>query len=381
MKSAREMSDDELKFAIGELLGPMDVDAIRAFAAEIEALEPTGVRVYVRGVLTAFGEDDVDAALELLSQAVALGETDARIERSTYYVELLDEPNHPTVAEDIAFLRKNPVNEAQQHRYIKLLYAFATDRQARKDYALAIELFGELLPFFEDSPANRALLLHDRSRCHFHLGQLAESLRDAEARLALEPESRKAWQTRASVREAMGDAAGAAEDRQRGDAFFDVETSAEERAELKKTLATDKQENLTTRYELFGGRGLEIPGFVEQVIESGWSCCVFPADDEETPDLTYSVGLFYRHGHPEIMVLSRDDDTVNVKSTLDRLEREIADGKVVAKGDTLEIGDKKAVLEAPAEADLAKFPFGYGGFFYRHFMDTTEVPLLLARLD
>jgi hypothetical protein len=34
----------------------------------------------------------------------------------------------------------------------------------------------------------------------------------------------------------------------------------------------------------------------------------------------------------------------------------------------------------PTAKDLATYPYGYGGHFYRHFMDRNEVPLLLARL-
>ena len=81
------------------------------------------------------------------------------------------------------------------------------------------------------------------------------------------------------------------------------------------------------------------------------------------------------------MFHSRNLHLDDIKSNVSELVERIRDGHVVKAGDSFELEDKRVQFEEPTAEELAKYPYGYGVHFYRHFFDRPNVPLLLARFS
>lgn len=326
-----------------------------------------------RGMREAL-EGDLDTGIGVLGEAVALGNVDARLQRAL--LRTLADQEWDQVIEDVAALKHTALAfDDQRSLYELLLEKVADQLQSRREFPRALETWNELLARVPDL----ALGFQRRSRCHFHLGQLELALKDADRHLELEPENRLAWLGRAAVKKALGDLDGAAADEKAGAPFYDLQVSAEVRAQAKTLLEGDRDQNLNARLNFFQEMGLPHLDVALQVLEEEWVFCFIPSEDERL-DLSFTVGFFYRFGHPELMFHSRDVDFDVMKQAVTELLERVRDGHVVKAGDTLELDGRSVTFTVPTAQDLVDYPYGYGGHFYRHFMDRTDVPLLLARL-
>ncbi len=142
-------------------------------------------------------------------------------------------------------------------------------------------------------------------------------------------------------------------------------------------------------------------GFVPLVIENGFTCVVVPGEDADQ-DLAFSVGFFYSFGFPEVMLLAdapglgiedlqpilmaaarrvvedeEDDEGLEDEALLEARAERLADYVLDA---IAERGLATDAVTSPDAPFLERYAYGYGWYFYRHFADTTQVPLLLARV-
>jgi hypothetical protein len=187
--------------------------------------------------------------------------------------------------------------------------------------------------------------------------------------------------------------------------FDDFEASPAELARFAALLDEDPEKNLGERFEFFKRQDEhateESLGFVPLIIENGFTCVGVPGEDEDK-DLAFSVGFFYSFGFPEVMLLAdapglgiedlqpilmgaarslieeeEDEDELEDEALLQARAERLAEYVFDA---IAERGLSTDAVASPDAAFLERYAYGYGWYFYRHFADTTQVPLLLARV-
>lgn len=179
------------------------------------------------------------------------------------------------------------------------------------------------------------------------------------------------------------------------DPFTDFSATQKELAAFAGWLKKDRRDNLARRLDFFTEQDpvktIENLGFVVKIVKHGYTCLAFPIDDEI---LAYSVGYYYSFGFPELMLVapagtSPESLSVVVTSLGDGLKSETAPDDFRAGAGVLarhaspalkKAGLRADRLESPQDATLDTYSYGFGWYFYRHFMDSARVPLLLARL-
>ena len=173
-------------------------------------------------------------------------------------------------------------------------------------------------------------------------------------------------------------------------------------ARLMKMRHEDPVENLAERFDYFAEKNPLLTeqrfGFVRKIVKNG-----FTVIGIRELGLAYTVGLWYSHSYPEIMLVSRSPeatmDKLNavLQDTGDKLWREIPVEQKVWKADPRGFLEPRAQrigqlafaalrqqslkVEAFHNADpdfLKAFPYGYGFHFYLQFADETDVPILHA---
>ncbi|HBP16954.1 MAG TPA: hypothetical protein DEA08_04045 [Planctomycetes bacterium] len=152
--------------------------------------------------------------------------------------------------------------------------------------------------------------------------------------------------------------------------------------------AEDPEANLIERFEFFlaqdEGTAQQLFGFVPIILRSGWVAIVTPQAGGET--LAFSVGLHYRFGHPEILLVGaippREAQAV-INAVGAQVCMSSPGHSVESIGPNPEAGITARYeferLDSSAEL-LDRYPYGYGWYFYRHFTshDPREIPLLLG---
>ncbi|MGE0492152.1 MAG: hypothetical protein AB7S38_23260 [Vulcanimicrobiota bacterium] len=179
--------------------------------------------------------------------------------------------------------------------------------------------------------------------------------------------------------------------------FSDYQASPEQVREFQ---TLERQDNLVRRYAYFQQQNGPLTeqrlGFVPLVIENRFTCVAVPGAE----NMACSVGFWYNFWSPELMLVGQ----VPMKSmhrTIEVMGAMLEDGNQQAyrqdPGGYLQARMKKmaSVLGAclrelglttqalvPADDDfLDRHPYGYGGYFYAHFLDDPwSVPLVKAEL-
>lgn len=334
-----------------------------------------GLLLVGRGIQTAFEGDDLDGGIALLDEAAELGDVDGLLQSAL--VRSLAEQEWDRIDAAVQKLTTMTLLEDQQSAYATVLEKLADRLQAEQKFDRALPLWNALVAI----DPNAATAYRRRARIYFHTKDFKRALADADKHVELEPRNRLAWLGRAVVKEALGDVAGAAADRRSGEPFYDVDTSEAVAAQAAELLAGDRDDNLASRLSFFNQLGLSDLDIAVIVHDEQWAWSVIPAENGSI-ELSYTVGLFYRYAHPELVVHSRDLDPDDLKNAISELVTNAQDGQTAKVGDVVTVGDVKVSLEVPTAEDLAKHPYGYGMHFYRHFMDRTEVPpMLLARFS
>ncbi|HZU95876.1 MAG TPA: DUF4262 domain-containing protein [Planctomycetota bacterium] len=183
--------------------------------------------------------------------------------------------------------------------------------------------------------------------------------------------------------------------------FADFDMTVEELSLLQRERDTDRAGNLERRMDHFVDQRPDLAmrklGFVPNIMKNGFTCVGVPGEGESS-DLAFSVGFFYSYGHPELMLVGAS--VVAMQKVIEAIGQEIKRGgeQVVGPRDkkkltenatrlveTLQKTLASQKLEAkkiamPDEAFLEEYAYGYGWYFYRHFLDDANVPLLMARL-
>jgi tetratricopeptide (TPR) repeat protein len=289
--------------------------------------------------------------------------------------ELLERKDFAPARTKIARALEGAVTPAQKRALVSRLFWVAGGLQRLEAYGRAISTWTLYLK--HDPRTARAWQY--RGRCFFHLGEPRKAIRDFTRQLELAPEDRAGWLSRAEAYAANGDAARAAADQARADAIYDFPIPPPRLRELRALLAADPERNLALRLEHFRNEDRALAdkrfAFVPLIQEYGWTCAHFAADAEAPLDLTYTVGLFYRFGHPELHVRSRGVDPMVLKARLNAI------GQRIAQGHEVGASPEEGLRFRPARKDVLElYPFGFGEYFYRHFADTSVVPLRMATL-
>lgn len=364
---------------------PEDWEQAKLQAAERVGADPSDWEA--RFVLARCEEqDDIAKAWDLYATLIVDKPSDLearmrRLDLTAVHIKhgILEEKYIQAGKEDATALRENP----DVGQVLELLHGncevLATGFQAHKRYAEALAYWDYLISESDDNPT----YLQRRARCHYFLGNYAESIADATRLIEHDPKRRVAWGIRAQSRQAAGDLAGAAADGAREDAIFDYDISGEERVELARILAADKDENLRARYTIFSRKAAKAEqdfGFVKKILGSGWSINHYPSQWDQPLDLTYSVGFFYRTGQPDVMVVSEGIPPEEITESLNVLGRDLLAGRVLAAGDSVTLCGRSVRLENRNEEVDHPYAYGFGGSFYANFMNRAHTPLLMARL-
>ncbi len=189
------------------------------------------------------------------------------------------------------------------------------------------------------------------------------------------------------------------------DPFTDFAASKAELATLQKGRDEDRAGNLRRRMDFFvaqsAAKARKNLGFVPNIVQNGFTCVGVPAEGGNR-DLAFSIGLFYTFGFPELMLVG-DSPEVDVRALNaivqmtsqmcvkdgTRLTSAIDRKTLSANGAQL-VGALQFAIESagftatwwgqPDEKFLGQYAYGYGWYFYRHFLDDAQVPLLAAKI-
>lgn len=163
-------------------------------------------------------------------------------------------------------------------------------------------------------------------------------------------------------------------------------------------------ENLAERFGYFASKNPLLTeqrfGFVRKIVRSN-----FTVIGIRELGLAYTVGLWYSHSFPELMLVSRSAEASMEKMNLalqesgNQLWRERSveadvwrrDPRAFVEPRACRLGqiafkalrDQGLRTETFDNADpdfLKAYPYGYGFHFYQRFADETEVPILKAEL-
>ncbi len=173
--------------------------------------------------------------------------------------------------------------------------------------------------------------------------------------------------------------------------FDDFTATQADLDRFTKLAEEDPEANLVERFSFFLGQSertaQQMFGFVPIILDSGWVAIVSPQDDGET--LGFSVGLHYRFGHPEVMLIGaippREAQAV-INAVGARVSKSPKGRAVNAVGPDPEAGISaryEFVRLDPSSEILDKYPYGYGWYFYRHFTSHLpgETPLLIGKVS
>lgn len=199
--------------------------------------------------------------------------------------------------------------------------------------------------------------------------------------------------------------------------FDDFKASPAELERFAALLASDPDANLQRRFEFFLDQDAEAAtqklGFVPLIEKNGFTCIHVPGAPPKSPggragkDLVFSIGYWYSFGFPELMLLGgRGVGAEQLQPVLQQLGVELERVAADEPDDRPPPADRRAWLTervqrfAPVAADVIRasglpihslespeptflevHAYGYGWYFYRHFMDTVDVPLVLARVE
>jgi hypothetical protein len=180
-----------------------------------------------------------------------------------------------------------------------------------------------------------------------------------------------------------------------------------DKVELASWATLDRAENLARRLAHFTKQNPSAVqrslGFVPLIAQNRFTCVGVPGERGKR-DLVCSVGLFYSFGYPDLMLRGDDD-----QATVERLQPviEAVGRRIAAAEDTgpvdLDRPDARAILNrraprlaaivqeelraaglktdrvrSPDRAFLDDYAYGYGFYFYCHFLKPMSVPLLMA---
>ncbi len=173
--------------------------------------------------------------------------------------------------------------------------------------------------------------------------------------------------------------------------FDDFTATPADMRRFAKLAEEDPEANLMERFEFFlaqnEGAAQQQLGFVPIILNSGWVAVVSPQDEGET--LAFSVGLHYRFGHPEVLLIGAIPPP-EAQAVINAVGAQVC---MSPKGQTVEVvgPDPEAGIAAryeferlnPSSEILDTHPYGYGWYFYRHFTshDPREIPLLIGKVS
>lgn len=176
--------------------------------------------------------------------------------------------------------------------------------------------------------------------------------------------------------------------------YADFEATPEQHEELAALLWLDRRRNLMRRFDHFAqqdpDRTVTEFGYVPLVVRHGFA--TVSLSRFRGPSAVCSIGWFYSFGVPDVLLIdSRWRVELDLGHAVERAGRLLARRQGSLADLPPERAASKAVIRAlqwaaqplrrlaPADADaLELHPYAKGRYFYRHFMDRTQVPLLIA---
>jgi hypothetical protein len=179
----------------------------------------------------------------------------------------------------------------------------------------------------------------------------------------------------------------------------------DELVRLMQLRLDDPVQNLAERYQYFASKNALLTeqrfGFVRKIVKSG-----FTVIGLRELGLAYTVGLWYSHSYPELMLVSRSVEASMEKmngvlqDAAEQLWRETPVDAAIWKANPRAFLEPRAqrlgqlaftaVRQAGlkvsafhnAEPDFLKsYPYGYGWHFYLQFADESDVPILRGDVE
>jgi hypothetical protein len=179
----------------------------------------------------------------------------------------------------------------------------------------------------------------------------------------------------------------------------------DELVRLMQLRLDDPVQNLAERYQHFASKNALLTeqrfGFVRKIVKSG-----FTVIGIREIGLAYTVGLWYSHSYPELMLVSRSAQATMEKlngvlqETAEQLWREApveatvwrANPRAFLEPRAHQLGQyafralhaaglKTNAFENADPEFLKSYPFGYGWHFYLQFADESDVPILRAEIE
>lgn len=186
--------------------------------------------------------------------------------------------------------------------------------------------------------------------------------------------------------------------------FEDFSIDEPTRAEFERLKRDDLLENLAQRYLYFTKQNpraaMESLGFVSNIAKNGFTNVLLQEEN-----LVYTVGLFYSYTFPEIMLLGRSSAATPTKmrNVLQAVGESLSDEQPVppeawqpnapvffqqrARAMSTRYfqalaaeGLKCKTLTNASDDFLDRYPYGYGFYFYAHFLDDHRCPILCSEV-
>ncbi|MCA8923825.1 MAG: hypothetical protein KDD82_18590 [Planctomycetes bacterium] len=176
--------------------------------------------------------------------------------------------------------------------------------------------------------------------------------------------------------------------------FDDFSATPDEHEELAALLWQDKRRNLLRRFTYFSDQDPERVvarmGFVPLVVQHGFA--TLSLSRSRGPSAVCTVGWFYSFGVPDVILIdTRWRVELDLGHALERAGKQLAQRGYRFRGLPPERAASKAVrrglqwaaqplrsLRPARDEDLELHPYGFGSYFYRHYMDRLDVPLLVG---
>ena len=177
--------------------------------------------------------------------------------------------------------------------------------------------------------------------------------------------------------------------------FSDFTASSSELEELQQLRDEDRLRNLERRHLFFLRQNPEVAqaklGFVP-LIGGNLATVIGVPGEGEKPDLAYTVGWWYFFQTPEVMLIGEGkgqqmaDALSRVTPRLLELSRDLtlpetyAPITAMVREELAAAGLEAGEVGTPTADFLKTHPFGYGSYFYAHFLDDHRAPLLSAEV-
>lgn len=187
--------------------------------------------------------------------------------------------------------------------------------------------------------------------------------------------------------------------------FEDFQADEQTMAEFERLKREDRLENLSRRYLYFTEQNLratlESLGFVPNIARNGFTNILVQEEN-----LVYTVGLFYSYSYPEIMMLGRSPAATpqKMRNVLQAVGEKLVDEQPVSpevwqdnppaffqqRARTMSKwyfqalaseGLKCNTLTNASNEFLDRYPYGYGFYFYAHFLDDHRCPILCSEVS